>query len=520
MSGQEKQDKQGEMLFGPQRGSVLTIFDKFLSTFGVPAIVIVLALLTGNMMALLENAVILAILLANPVMQFVGYICTYYAVDGDRFYVKSGLFNKKSLELPLDRITTVEFSQNLIFQWTDVYSIKVDNGSNYGGSGAGKVTLALKRQEAVKLKELLLTGKEAVASEEQYMLKTAQGETISYGAVSLKETTIGETVTVPVSKILIMGALQSKGNALARTLSAVTVLTGMGNVVMDSDYGMEQKLVDMILAIPGLAMAAIIVLAFILLTTALGAVFAFVKYYGFTIRQTEEAILLQYGLLTKKNHSLLKDKISGVEYIQSLPMRWMGVGYLNVMAVGYGDDAETDFASMMYPLIKTQDIKEFLQMYIPELALQQGQEHKPLAGSLGYFFLCFRVFFVIVLTICFILANQWIVEYVMADVQWLWFVWGILLVLVCVSVVMEYRTVSIQAGSRNVQLTAGVFSKTRTIVKAERIESISDTASALKRRKGIVTISVGVLAPVGNSVKRIRNLHFEAYESIRYVMRY
>lgn len=519
---QEKREKQEKLLFGPQRGSVFTIFDKFISTFGVPAVILALALLFGNMEALLENAVILVILLMNPVTRFVGYLCTYYTVDDEKFHVKSGLFNKKALELPIDRITTVEFSQNLIFQWAEIYSIKVDNASNYGGSGAGKVTLALKKQEAIKLKALLLTGKEAAVSEEQYVMKMSSGESVCYGAVTQDAETKGEAVSVPISKILLMGALQSKGNAVAQVLSAVTVLTGMGNVVMDSEFGMEEKLVDLILAIPGIAIAAIIAAAFILLTTALGAVFAFVKYYGFTIQQTEEAVLLQYGLLTKKNHSLLKEKISGVEYIQSLPMRLLGIGYLNVMAVGYGDDVETDLASMMYPLIRARDIEAFLQTYIPELAVQQGEEHRPLAGSLGYFFLCFRVFLVTVLTAGFALA-EWqlgLLEDVPVEKGWIWILWCVVLSVVCLSVVMEYRTASAQAGEQNVLLTAGAFSKTRTIVKSEKIESVSDTASALKRRKGIVTVNIGVLAPAGDSVKRVRNLHFEAFESIREVIRY
>ena len=98
------------MLFGPQKGSPFTIFDNFAGTFGVPITVVILAAVFQNMSALLENGIVLMIVVISPLYRLLTYFFTHYSVDQDTFHVKSGIFNKKELEIPLDRITTVDFS--------------------------------------------------------------------------------------------------------------------------------------------------------------------------------------------------------------------------------------------------------------------------------------------------------------------------------------------------------------------------------------------------------------------------
>ena len=92
------------MLFGPQRGSFFTVFDRFAETFGLPIAVVAIALIFGNMQALLENSFILAVTLIAPARRLFSYFFTYYSVDEEKFHVRSGLLNKKNLEIPLDSI--------------------------------------------------------------------------------------------------------------------------------------------------------------------------------------------------------------------------------------------------------------------------------------------------------------------------------------------------------------------------------------------------------------------------------
>lgn len=518
------------MLFGPKRGSALTIFDNFAGTFGLPITVVVLAAVFQNMSALLENGVVLLIVIISPMYRLFTYFFTYYSVDEDTFHVKSGLLNKKELEIPLDRITTVDFTQNLIFQWTGVYSIKVDNASNYGGNGEGKVRLALKKEDAVKFKNLLLSKKEreteAGSGWENEKTSVYRGKGYSV-EIALPDSIGGEAdnkgrvkKVVPVRNILIMGALQSKGNAIIQAISGATVLIGIINIISGKDLALEEAAVDMLVSIPGIGIAAALILAFIVLSTALGALFSLIKYYGFSITDGGKSIYLEYGLFTRKTHSLLKEKISGAEFIQSLPMKFFKVGYLNVLAVGYGD-IESPEKAMVYPLLKEEKLYELLSSYIPQMKAPENAFERPLRKSFRYFFICPR--FIAALgaasaaVFCelgfkMISSLRWL--------DWMWYILALIFIMTLFSVILEYKNVRLSCDKSNVHFSVGGFTKITTVVKTEMIESVSDKAHMLKRGKGIVSISMGIMAPAMDSVKKIRNMHTQAFENIKAVMRY
>lgn len=510
------------MLFGPQRGSAFTIFDRFAGTFGVPMVVLIAALILGNRDAILENGIVLLIVLIAPVSRLLGYFFTYYSIDKEKFHVASGIFNKKELEIPLDRITTVDFTQNLIFRLADVYRIRVDNASNYGGGGSGTVQLALKKADAVRFKKLLLpTGNGSTEIGGEGLSPEAAAETVmvrddtdrsSYGA---KETVI------PVGKILIMGALQSKGNALAQVISLMTLLGGMVNMASGRENVLEEKLVDLVLAVPGIGIAAMLFVAFIVISTFFGAVFALIRYYGFRITEEKDSIRLEYGLFTRKSYSLLKEKISGIEFVQSLPMCFLGIGYLNVLAVGYGDD-ESEEKSLMYPLASLQEAEALMEHYFPEFAGSCGIIERPMRRSLRYFFICPRMFFVLALIAAVIICEITVgfTGILPAPIDWIWYIAALLVILAVLSVLKEYHNTAASAGESNVELVTGGFTRVKTTVKTSMIESVSDSASLLKRRKGISTIKIGILAPLGDSVKSVRNMPLEAFERIRNVIHY
>lgn len=550
------------MLFGAQRGSIFIVFDKLGSTFGVPAVILLVAVVFGNIEELLQNAVVLVIAFFMPVRKFAEYLFTRYSIDAENFYVQSGLFNKKKLEIPLDRITTVDFTQNVIFQLAGVYCIRVDNASNYGGNGSGVVTFALKDQDAVHVKNLLLAKKRA-AGQDGSEGRAEQGGVAGADRVSAQRTAaeattpdgkapfgtqvwsftgadagtagrmeiagvfgfhdgeaLGRSVKVPVKNILLMGALQSKGNALAELISILAVFGSVVNIAIGRELAVEEVIFDGVLAISGIGIAAIIVAAFLLISSVVGALFAFIKYYGFVITDGEKSIHLEYGLFTKKKHSLLKEKISGVEFVQSLPMRAIGIGYLNVMAVGYGSEVGNSEKAIMYPLIKAEMTEGFVMGYLPHMGFPQNAVYKPLRSGLRYFFLSLRLIFALLLVVCFAAGDAafGFVAKCPVDISWLWWILLLLLALAIVSVIVEYRNTQISVGTDTISFTTGGFARVRTVIMTAMLESVSDRATVMKRRRGVINIKLGILAPLGDSVKVVRNMTFEAFERVKAVL--
>ena len=85
-----------------------------------------------------------------------------------------------------------------------------------------------------------------------------------------------------------------------------------------------------------------------------------IKYYGFRITNRENSIFIEYGLLNKKTYTLIKEKISGVSYNQSILMRIFKRGTLEVFAVGYGSNEEdSQEVAILYPIIKKDRLEFF-----------------------------------------------------------------------------------------------------------------------------------------------------------------
>lgn len=98
------------MKFGPKRGHALYIFDHFFKDFGLMVITIIVALLSGDMVAVFQNAPVLVIVLFGPIARVVSYLCTYYSIDNEKLFIESGWLTKKKLEIPVATIITVDFS--------------------------------------------------------------------------------------------------------------------------------------------------------------------------------------------------------------------------------------------------------------------------------------------------------------------------------------------------------------------------------------------------------------------------
>ena len=144
------------MKYDKKRSHILIIFEQFIE---IPLLIVGLILIFLILGEINENILTLFILIMlSPISKFLKYLTTYYYITDKFFVIDSGIINKKHQEIPLKSITTVDFSQNLLFQIFNVYKINVENSSET--MGKTNILLALKKDEALHFKEQLLKKKE------------------------------------------------------------------------------------------------------------------------------------------------------------------------------------------------------------------------------------------------------------------------------------------------------------------------------------------------------------------------
>ncbi|MBR3785600.1 MAG: PH domain-containing protein [Firmicutes bacterium] len=488
------------MKFGPQKGHVACIFDNFFKDFGLVLIALIVSLVSGDMDLLSENVGVLVIVLLAPVLRVVGWLTTTYAVDEEKLLIKSGLFTRNELEVPLSTITTVDFSQNIFHQIFGVYKLNIDNNANIA-DGQTKVHMTLKKDDAAAVRSLLMKGRQGMDGSN---FAAEQDET------SLPHREEGTRYQVETSDVLLMGLLKSKLLFLLELFGAIAVIANL----LPADIfesGIMDRLIEKI-AEMGATPAVLITIAVLFVTGSLcGMIGSFIRYYGFKILDNGEAVKIEYGLLNRKTYTIAKKKISGVFYEQSALMRIAKVGILNLMAVGYGAGSDEDASeeAILFPLLKENQLTEVIGKILPEMQAVEAYQ-KPEPKALRYFFIRFSVFFALA-----VLAGSFFLPKVDDFFQGAWVLGALFLMYRLGACVMAYLTAGAYGNLQHFSFCYGGYKKMRVFVKTSMIESIESVGSRWKRKRGVMDINIGCLAPGGEATQIVDNLPESTFNELK-----
>ncbi len=488
------------MKFGPQRGHIACIFDNFFKDFGLVIIALIVSLVSGDMDLLSENVGILVIVLLGPVLQVLGYLTTTYAVDEEKLIIKNGVFTKNALEVPLSTITTVDFSQNIFHQIFGVYKLNIDNNANIA-DGQTKVHMTLKKDDANMVKGLLMKGRRGM---------DGSNYAAEQGLATLPQREEGTRYEIKISDVLLMGLLKSKLLFLLELFGAIAVITNL--LPMDFfENGALDRFIEAIAELGATPVVLIIIAALFVIGSLCGMVGSFVRYYGFKILDNGEAVKIEYGLLNRKTYTIAKKKISGVYYEQSALMRIAKVGILNLMAVGYGagSDEGASEEAILFPLIKESQLKDIIGSILPEM--QAGETYqKPEPKALRYFFIRFSVFFALA-----VLVGSFFLPKVDDFFQGAWILGALFLLYRIGASVMAYLTAGAYGNLQHFSFCYGGYKKMTVFVKTSMIESIESVGSIWKRKRGVMDINIGCLAPSGEATQIVENLPERTYEQLK-----
>lgn len=489
------------MTFGPKRGHFMFIFERFFRDFGLLLAALILSLILRDPQILFDNSALVFLVLFAPVSRLIRYFCTYYTIDDKRLLVESGWINKKKQEVPIANITTVDFTQNFFFQLARVYRLNVETASSIGNGPSGTVRLVLKDRDAVFVKKLLLAKQEDERGEWEG------------SDTRISEEADGNTIMASAGEILLMGLLRSKVFIAAQVLVYGSMAISLfGKLILDKNLDGEKVMTDYLSRITGPLLVLALILAFYLISLGISLTLSCVKYYGFRVTDRESSIFIEYGLLTKKTHTLMKDKISGVSYRQPLLMRVFRRGTLEIFAAGYGglDDNNQAERAVLYPILRAEKLEPFLARFLPEI-----EEKEPVRRAdpkaFPYFFLCARFSCALAFAAGVLAVPQEVkaVKIGLAAGS------AALLLLVIGSVILEYANSALSGNETIVVLVNGGYTKHTVMLKTDKVEFIEDRASMRKRRnKHLSSVRLGLLSERDRQ-HLVRNMDRSVFEHIR-----
>lgn len=459
--------------FGPTRGSIITIIIELCKIVAYILGVLLINLVSQNGDVLKLTVLLVLGFVLKPLSKLVEYLSTKYTVTEKSFLVKQGVFVKRTIEIPIEVITTVDFGQSLFYQLFHCYKVKIDNASQtITHKDKAEIVLSLSKQDAFYLKELLLEERSDNLLEETRndSYKSRLEEIILLGLFSFNIFSIVQILAIVFPALDILVNIFSIENKIEDSFENVFVWFMVGNGV---------RIVFLVIGI------IVVNFVYVMLDSLL-------RYYPFQVQMSEKEIRVEYGTLSKKSYTFPRKKISGIKRKQSILMRIFGYETLELMVVGYGDEENENKVKevpLLVPIIKVKRTEQILTQLFKNYQ-EEKEEIRADRKGLFYYFLTFRVFGVILL----IVASLFIKQLAICRIIFL-----LLGLLVMVSVFMEYKVARMYISNHYITIVYGSFRTEKKMVPWNKVEAVSGYGSIWKQKAGLISLRFSTNAPIFES---------------------
>ncbi len=244
----------------------------------------------------------------------ISYFKYYYQLSDKELIINSGLLRKVKLDIPFERIQSVNFNQTFLHQMLNVTEVEIETA----GSDSQETKIdALDLATANALRERILSLKAESTGEE-----TAD---IEEGISSLPKKNI---LSLNIKELLKVGLVQNH-------LKPIGVVAGVVFTVYWYSYTLDDNIENAIrdLISEGLSLVhyqtassiALITIGVLIASFLYSVISTVLKYYDLKFWRRGAKFQVVHGLLTRREYAALDSKIQILKWGQNILERWMGV---------------------------------------------------------------------------------------------------------------------------------------------------------------------------------------------------
>jgi putative membrane protein len=252
-----------------------------------------------------------------------------YRVSGGRLEVRSGLIRRTTRVVPLDRVRGVDLTAPFFHRALGLVKVEIEAAA--GGGNAEVSLAAVSRREGETLRHRLLGGAPAQEAEEPEALYRATPRRLAIGGV-----TSGRYLLAPaaVVGVLFNVADDLPGGVMERATDAVV----------------EHAPTDPLLVAAAVGAGVVLVLA-------LAASGSLLVDWRFVLRADGERLTAERGLLTRRVVSIDRERIRGLDVVDTPLRRPLGLAAVTAIAGGVkGAGGRTTLA----PVVAAGDLRALL----------------------------------------------------------------------------------------------------------------------------------------------------------------
>ncbi|MEO0471369.1 MAG: PH domain-containing protein, partial [Bacteroidota bacterium] len=270
-----------------------------------PLIVLILVQSKDNFMIYLLSS-LLVFLLVQVIFSLLAYFRYYFYVKGSELVIEKGIFKKTKLNLPFDRIQTINFEQNLLHQLLGVVQLKIDTA---GSANAEMNIDALSKQKAEQLRNFILQQKAETAPRQESELSEGETEVV---AASTEDHVVFRLQPQDLLKVGVsQNHLRTGGLILASIFGLLQFLPEEYTYREVARYATEAIGIGLDL---GWAWIVVFFILFLLISFLASLVRTVLDYFDLQLRYNEKGFKLIAGLLNRQEQSASHNKIQFIRW--------------------------------------------------------------------------------------------------------------------------------------------------------------------------------------------------------------
>jgi putative membrane protein len=459
-------------LYTPQRQSpkaILLILYKYLRIIVRqiwPILLIVLINPTSGK-GIYITLIVMVIIFLSLVYSLFAYYRFYYFIQQNELCVRSGVFRKTVINVPFDRIQSVDFNRNLAHQFLNVVSVQVDTA---GSKGSELELDAIEFSKAEELRDFVLAYKRAKLTETE----RATGTVPPIPRIPEKPELILSLSPKDLMKVgMSENHLRTAGIIFAFFLGLADDL----DQLLGWDVYGQLEHTTTAMSLVGILATLVAIPLFILISFMITMIRTVLRYYGLKFWREGQRFKVVSGLLTRKEKTIQKSKIQVIRWVTSPLKQLFGIYQMNIYQAANFDQHQDK--SLAIPGCYQQQVDETLDVVMPGFRRAVLDAHRMHP----------RIVIVMVFLFGFIPAvlfglMAWYNEGMM---QWL------LVLVFPLAILMGYlyqRKRRFKIHPDYILSEGGIFGNSNKLVEIFKVQRVHITSSPMQRWRGLSSLHI------------------------------
>jgi len=407
---------------------------------------------------------VIGVSLLSMIWAVISYFKYYFYIKDDELVIEKGVLSKTKLNIPFDRIQSVNFQQNIIHQITKVKKLEIDTA---GSSGNEFSMEALSLEKADALRDLILKRKQ-----ELLQFSTTEDAEEEVLEVEEERTLI---LNLSIEELIKVGVSQNHFRSAGLIFAGIFyVLTQLNDIGLGVDDRIEGYITQGML--PGLIAIVVITILFLMISFLISLVRSVLVYFNLKLWRLGDKYKLEKGLFTRKETTAVDQKIQIMEWSDN-PLKRL-FNYFDVQLKQASSVQVKSASSIVIPGCNPTHVKTLQNNWLRHMVYQsldkQSVSHHYLIRKLLYN----ALFGVLFIGVVYILKPEFILFPILFTVYKLASSW------------LQYRKRSYAVTDDVLYIGRGTFGFHHAIMPLFKIQSVSLTESLYETRRGLASVNV------------------------------